>query len=387
MLIDRYLIREVTTPFALIAALLVGIFLTFSVSRYLAEAVDGLIPPMAIAQLTSLRGLIALEVLLPLAFYLATLLSLSRLHGDFEITALRASGISESRFLWPLLRLALLLCALIGLLSWLVRPWAYAEIYRIEHQAAAAMALDRIRAGQFYQATRRSDGLRESSRAVFITELDRSRTELEGVFVRTRSSAPESTTLEVVTAPRGVLTPYVTASSHRLLLEDATVMRLAAPTTQSRVTASHPDIQTLTARATVLGRFDRFDMQLDVPTADSYGLKLKALPGSWLGRTVLDLNAGFAPQRAERDWRLAAPLVPLVLTLLALPLARTTPRRSPFARVVIAALLYAAYYNLIGLGRSAVEQGTLPSLLPVVLAPLLILLPILALGRNRRPDR
>jgi lipopolysaccharide export system permease protein len=177
LLIDRYLIREVTAPFALIAALLLGIFLTFSVSRYLAEAVDGLIPPMAIAQLTSLRGVIALEVLLPLAFYLATLLSLSRLHGDFEITALRASGISESRFLWPLLRLALLLCALIGLLSWLVRPWAYAEIYRIEHQAAAAMALDRIRAGQFYQANRRSDGLRESSRAVFITDLDRSRTE------------------------------------------------------------------------------------------------------------------------------------------------------------------------------------------------------------------
>lgn len=379
LLIDRYLIREVTTPFALIAALLLGIFLTFSVSRYLAEAVDGLIPPMAIAQLTSLRGLIALEVLLPLAFYLATLLALSRLHGDFEITALRASGISESRFLWPLLRLALLLCALIGLLSWLVRPWAYAEIYRIEHQAAAAMALDRIRAGQFYQATGRSDGLRASSRAVFITELDRSRTELEGVFVRTRTNAPESTTLEIVTAPRGMLTPYVTANSHRLLLEDATVMRLAAP--------APADPQVLTARATVLGRFDRFDMQLDVPTADSYGLKLKALPGSWLGRTVLDLKEGFAPQRAERDWRLAAPLVPLVLTLLALPLARTTPRRSPFARVVIAALLYAAYYNLIGLGRSAVEQGTLPSLLPVVLAPLLILVPILALGRNRRPDR
>ncbi|MEM1231643.1 MAG: LPS export ABC transporter permease LptF [Pseudomonadota bacterium] len=373
MLIDRYLIREVTVPFVLTAVALLGIFATFSVSRYLAEAVDGLIPPMAIGQLTALRALIAMEVLLPLAFYLATLMALSRLHADFEITALRASGMGEGRFLWPLLRLAALLCALIGLLSWLVRPWAYAEIYRIEHDAASAMALDRIRAGQFYQANSRSaDGAQESSRAVFIETLDRTRTALTGVFVRTRTvGADGQTTIELVTAPRGVLTPYVAPDAHRLLLEQAQVQRVTAPSRE----------------ATVIGQFQRFDMQLDVPMRGNNGLKLKALPGPALGRTVLDIEQpDQALQRAEQQWRIAAPLVPLVLTLLALPLARSRPRQSRFARVVIAALLYAGYYNLIGLGRSAVEQGTLPSLLPIVLAPLLAV-PLLTVLRNRRPER
>lgn len=60
---------------------------------------------------------------------------------------------------------------------------------------------------------------------------------------------------------------------------------------------------------------------------------------------------------AELQWRLAAPAAIFVLTLLAVPLARSSPREGRYGRLALAVLVYIVFANLLGVARVWVERG------------------------------
>jgi lipopolysaccharide export system permease protein len=64
---------------------------------------------------------------------------------------------------------------------------------------------------------------------------------------------------------------------------------------------------------------------------------------------------------AELQWRLSTPLSTVLLSLLAIPLSRTVPRRGKYAKILTATILYAAYYNLCLAAKTWVERGAVPS--------------------------
>ena len=73
MIIDRYLLREIITPFAGISIALLTVFLAYSITAVLANAGSDLLQPAEIAQLSFLKAIIALEVLLPMGLYLGVM--------------------------------------------------------------------------------------------------------------------------------------------------------------------------------------------------------------------------------------------------------------------------------------------------------------------------
>ena len=102
-------------------------------------------------------------------------------------------------------------------------------------------------------------------------------------------------------------------------------------------------------------RFARNDIKLPDGSSDENATSLKrSAPTSVLLRASDD-----PVMRAELHWRLAAPLSVLVLTLLALPLARSSPREPRYARLLVALLVWLVYYNALLLGRSWISQGRL----------------------------
>ena len=113
MIIDRYLRHEISVPFLAVIAVLIAIFLTFSLTRFLIDANAGLLHAAEVIQLTFLKALISLEILLPLSLYLAVMIGLGRLYSDSEIYAMRASrranptmGLSKRISLIPLALMA-----------------------------------------------------------------------------------------------------------------------------------------------------------------------------------------------------------------------------------------------------------------------------------------
>jgi lipopolysaccharide export system permease protein len=66
------------------------------------------------------------------------------------------------------------------------------------------------------------------------------------------------------------------------------------------------------------------------------------------------------PPRAELQWRIATPLMCLVLALIGVPLARLKPRQGRYARVWVGLLIFLLYSQLISVGKVLLGRDTLP---------------------------
>ena len=323
MIIDRYMVREVGIPFVAVAAVLLIIFATYSVTRFLVDANSGLLVVDEVVKLTALKSLISLEVLLPLSFYFGVMIGMGRLYSDSEIYAMRSSGISERRLMRPVMLFALILAVFIGFMSISVRPWAYRTSYEIVAQAKAASEIDRIRPAQFYN-------FGKSGRTVFIENKAPDGRTVNGVFIRNRKGQD----LEVITSVNGRLDYDARPGFHRLTLFDAYIFK--------RVGAA-PDM---------FAELGSFSIWLPAREAEPVGYKTKASPTRELA------VASATVDKAELQWRLSTPLSALLLALLAIPLSRGRPREGPYARVLLALVVYAVYFNVLDVSRTWVEQGS-----------------------------
>jgi lipopolysaccharide export system permease protein len=323
MIIDHYLRREISVPFLAVSAVLVSIFITFSLTRFLMDANAGLLLPSEILKLTFLKSMISLEMLLPLSLYISILVGLGRLHTDSEIYAMRASGISEMRVLRPIIAVAILLAILIGLFSLFVRPWAYGLSYEIKARAEANTEFDRMRSARFYN-------FKESGRTVFVKTVSGKGEKLEEVFIRSRKHGD----LQVITSTTGQLIYHARPDYHQLILHDASVYKRVG---------EGPD---------VFAELGTFALWIPAGEPDPVGYKTKSTNTFELSSSKDNADT------AEFQWRISTPLSALLLALLAIPLSRSRPRQGQYARVIAALIIYAVYFNLLDVSRTWVEQGT-----------------------------
>lgn len=342
-IIDHYLVREIMHPLLAICIALVVIFITYSLSRFLVDADAGLLQAGEVAQLTLLKSIISLDVLLPLSVFLAVMTGLGRLYTDSEIYAMRASGISEAHLLRPLMRLTLVLAIVVALLSTWARPWAYKQSYAIRTAAEASAETGRIREARFYS-------FGESERTVFIEHIAENGSDLDGIFVRTRKGDD----LQVITASGGTFEYLAKPMFHRLQLIDARVFKKVQDGT---------DFSAL---------FGTFTIWLPVEGPQSPEYKVKSAPTWSLSKSVDPM------ERAEFQWRLSTPVSMFLLALAAIPLSRSRPRQGRYAKMLLALVIYAVYFNLLDVSRSWVEQGSsahiwwVPGLLALLVAGLYV---------------
>ena len=353
MIIDRHLARQVAMPCCLVSIVLLSIFVGYSLSRFLNQADAGLLNTGEVVHLTALKVLIALEVLLPIGLYFGLMLGLGKLHNDSEIVAMHAGGISESRMVLPIAALAIPVALLIAYLSIHVRPWAYTQTYSMLAVAEASSDIDRIKAGQFYitrtddQSTE-LDGLNAQvqERAIFIEEISLEQ-DLSHVFIRTRVGDE----LKIVSAQSGLLIEQHDAPNSKLELDNARIFKRVE---------DGPDL---------VARIEHFTMNIANEKPEPPAYKAKAVASA-----VLQSSEN-PKDRAEYQWRISTPLTTLLLALLAIPLSRSRPRHGRYAKLLLAFVIYAAYYNMIGISQTWVEQQKMSSIwwAPAVLAFLVVL--------------
>jgi lipopolysaccharide export system permease protein len=362
LIIDKHLVRQVVMPFFSVSMVLLIIFVGYSLSRFLYKADAGLLNTSEVTLLTLLKALIALEVLLPIGLFFGLMLGLGKLHSDSEIVAMQASGISESRMLRPVALLAIPLALLIACLSIYVRPWAWSQTYQMLAIAEASSDIDRVKPGQFYLTSKpaSSEGedsqpAEEQERAIFIENISAEQV-LDHVFIRTRSGDE----IQVISSRTGLLMERPGSNYQALELDNARIFK--------RVDDG-PDL---------FAKIEHFTMKVVDAQPEPPEYKSKAVA------TEILASSPNPKDRSEYQWRLSNPITTLLLALLAIPLSRSRPRQGRYAKLLLAFVIYAAYYNLIGISRTWVEQQTTASIwwVPSLLALLVVLsfLPWHALG-------
>ena len=333
MIIFRYLARDLLATTAAVAVVLLMVVMSSRFVQYLADAAEGKIDPNVIFAIMGYRMPAFLELILPLAFFLAVLLSYGRLYQDSEMVVLHACGVSQRRIAGYTLAVALVVAAVVAWLSLFLSPQGMARAEVLVDAQKARGEFDAMEGGKFYPL--------QGGKGVSYAEQVLTDGHMEKVFLVEAGADTEGKPSMVI---------VVADSGEPKRSEDGKASYLV-------LTHGH-------RYQGVPGQAD-----FDVTSFAEYGQRLvrpapRNRPG-WSDSIPTSALRGSADPKyvAALQWRYSTALLVLVVTLLALPLSRTDPRKGRYTRILPAVFLYIAYLMSLNAARGAVENGALTPVL------------------------
>ena len=329
-IVDRYLTRELLVSFVAATLILLLITLGGTVADLLNKIARGRIPADLLLALIGLRTVDALTVLAPLSVFIGVQLAYGRLYRESEMAVFAASGLALTGLLRPLLLLAVPLMIVMALISFWFAPAAVRTSQTLLQEASKSLIIAGLEPGRFVELPNH-DGV------MYVDSMNSDGTSFKKMFVASeRSNKDENTTdINVITATSGELFHDANGVERYLGLNDG--FRVEGVIGQDNYR---------------LMRYERNDIKLPDNETDTSADSVKR------AATTAELLRSDDPvQRAEFHWRLAAPISTLILILLALPLAKSSPREPRYARLLIALLAWLIYFNCLGVGRAMLSQG------------------------------
>ena len=334
MIVFRYLSREVLLTFSAVSAVLLVIIMSGRFIKYLAQAAQGVLDPGVLLMIMGYRIPGFLQLILPLGLFLGILLAYGRLYLDSEMTVLSATGMSEQRLLTYTLGPAVLVALLCAWLSFGLTPQGVQNVAQILNEQDALTEFDTLVPGRF-------QSMRDGSRVTYTQDLSSGRDELQGVFISEKRTERKDAEKE------NAITILVAKTGRQEIQEDGSRYLILNDGYRYDGTPGEADYRVI--------HYDTYGVLLPKPTLDVKVGEREAMPtAELLGRQEPRLQS-------ELQWRLSSPLLVLIVTLIAVPLARVNPRQGRFLKLLPAILLYMAYLALLVAARSALDKGRLPA--------------------------
>jgi len=266
--------------------------------------------------------------MLLLAGFIGVLLALGRMYRESEMHVLASSGMGPRGLLRPVALLALILALLVGLVSLWLGPWAAAE----SNQVVAAANRSVIAAGL---DARRFTELPGKGGIILVDTLSRDGSRLGRTFIATERTGKDGIPqVKLITGTKGHLYQDSSGDGRYLSLENGW---------QYEIPLGGDNWRRM--------QYQRNDTSLSNVQADDDDDAAHALD------TFTLMHADNADARAEFAWRSIAPAMALVLVMLALPMARQSPREPRFGRLLLAVLGFYAYYLVLALCRGQISKG------------------------------
>jgi lipopolysaccharide export system permease protein len=322
MLFDSTLRRDLARNFGATLVVIVTLVLTIMLIRTLGQAAGGQVSPQDVALLLGFIAVGQLPTMMALSLFIAVVATLTRMYRESEMTIWFASGVGLTRFVRPVLRVALPMLVVIGLMALFVWPWQNQRAAELKDRFERRSDLSRVAAGQFQTS---SDGTR-----TFFIERDPvdARTG-RNVFIL--QSTPDA---ESVTSAK---------SGHIEMQNDNRYLVLTR--------GQRNDKNAKTGEKT-LARFESYRVQAgERMLSNVENLPAKARP------TIELLRQPSAPYQGELTWRLGLVLGGANLVLLGIGLSASNPRRANNWNLMFALLTFVVYYNLINLSQAWVAAG------------------------------
>ena len=333
MIVFRYLSREVLLTFSAVSAVLLVIIMSGRFIKYLAQAAQGVLDPAVLLMIMGYRIPGFLQLILPLGLFLGILLAYGRLYLDSEMTVLSATGMSEQRLLSYTLVPAALVALLCAWLSFVLTPQGVQNVAQILNAQDALTEFDTLVPGRF-------QSMRDGSRVTYTQELSSDRDELHGVFISEKRDERRSADKE------SAITVLVAQTGRQEIQEDGSRYLILHNGYRYDGTPGEADYRVI--------HYDTYGVLLPKPSVEvKVGERETMTTDALLGNDDPKIQS-------ELQWRLSFPILVLIVTLIAVPLARVNPRQGRFLKLLPAILLYMAYLSLLVAARSALDKGKIP---------------------------
>jgi lipopolysaccharide export system permease protein len=148
-LIDRYLLRQLLGPMLLATLALTALAVLSQSLSGLDLIVNQRQSALVFLKITLLYMPQLINMILPIAIFVATLVALNRLHTEQEIVVCFAGGMSRWRVISPALRLAATIAVLALIMNLWVQPMAYRALREELFKVRADLAATLVREGEF----------------------------------------------------------------------------------------------------------------------------------------------------------------------------------------------------------------------------------------------
>jgi lipopolysaccharide export system permease protein len=361
--LDRYIARELLSPFAFACALLtffVVIDRIYSLTDYV---ITKGVPIYMVLQLLLILLPSFLALTLPMALLVAVLLAGGRLASDLEIVACKAAGVSVLRLFRPVLAASLLITAVTAWLTLMVNPAANAafqrQLFRIVQVRASSALQERVFNSTFGDVT------------IYVEDVSTSQVALRGLLV---SDERNPTLSRIISAREGRL---LTDEANRRItlrmldgeINEADILPVNVPKAAT-VDAPSPTGGAAGAGRYRYTRFEFYDQSLpDSPMKSSPRVEKpeKDLSLGELGAKIAEFRNdpnSRAPFEVERHKRYALPMAALVFGLVAFPLAIRSHRGGRSIALVGSLAIIVVYYLMM----TSLEGAALRARVPVAIA-------------------
>ena len=353
MIIYRAFARETVRNTIAITLILGAVVAFIGVTTLLGRAARGDLPEDLVLQMLGLQTLKRLDLLLTLSLYLGVLLTLARWYRDSEMTVLAACGIGLTRLLRPTLLLTIAAAVAISVLSFYFTPWAAARMELIKVEREQQRQPINVAPGVFNETS-------GHTRIFYAEHIDRDNGALENIFISSLEAGKES----VVVADTGY--PYIDprTGDRFLALADGTLYEGSPGEAGYR-----------------LAKFKTLHMRIEPKRVEIRLAPHEARPSTEL------YKVDNPETNSEWHWRLAKPIMAIVLVLFALVLAYTDPRGGRLSNLFAAILVYFTYSNVLALGQTLIKKEQIPTPIGLWWAHLAMLAIAFYLLRQRANNR
>ena len=326
MIFRRALQRELASSAGATFTVLFTILVTWTLIKVLGTAAGGKVDPSDVLALIGFAILNYLPTILTLTVFISVLAAVTRSYRDSEMVVWFASGTSLMRWIRPVLTFGLPIVAVVAALSLVAAPWAALKRAEFVERFQKREDLKRVAPGQFRESS-------SADRVFFVERSTTGATVVQNVFV---NSQDKNGNTSVVVAKEGVIESDSKGGQYLVLSNGR----------RYSGTPGQADFQSM--------EFDRYKMRVatrvpvlgtDTPT--------NALP------TAVLLQVENQYTRAELLARISAPVICLVLMLLAIPLGFVNPRAGSSANMILALLIFFTYLNLNKMMEKSVQRGRL----------------------------
>ncbi|MDA8561765.1 LPS export ABC transporter permease LptF [Gammaproteobacteria bacterium] len=354
MIIARYLIKEIFNTSFAVSFVMLLIFLSNQLIRYLKYAASGKIAAGVVAQLIGLEIPYLLVLLLPLGLFLGIILAYGRLYADNEMRVMQAYGFSFRKLFKITTFCGLFVGIIVLVLAIWVNPFLATEKdILFKKSAASENIIDALIPGRFQVDN-------NDKRVVYVEKIDKQHKGANNIFVAEQKKSPDindASSWSVLSASKGYQ-----------IRDKITKDKFIVASNGYRY-EGYPG-----QNAYKVIEFERYAVRLLSKSINKSHQVQETMSLTQLLKTLYSKDK---KSSAELQWRLSLPLTVFFLAILAIPLSHLNPRQSRYANVFPAILIYIVYINMLFVLRDAMEQSSLPWFVGPWMAHIFILISIL----------
>lgn len=334
MIINKYITKEILLTFLAVTGILLFVAISNRFINLLAKVAVGQLPGSLVFKVVGLYFPELLASLAPLGVFIAVLLVYGRLHADSEMAVLFTCGIDWAHITKISIKFASIIAAIILLLTtWLI-PTITEYREQVLAQGEAIGIMQAIVPGQFQT-------LNSGKLVFYVEDVNKDNAnKLVKIFIAEQPEASISKAkFSLITAAAGYLQPknnkQITDDFFLILQNGHRYTGTPGALNYTKIDFSEygREVKTVTNGA-------NFEKEQLIATR-------KLLFASKLGEI------------AELQWRLSLPLSAVILGILAVSLAKVSPRQGRFAKFLPAILLYIVYFNLMLVTKRWIGAGVL----------------------------